>query len=63
MREPSLRQDCLTRNLFGNAAKRFFTLGFAFEQTHSNFKHLARCVAGQAGTPKERKGGESDKQS
>jgi len=34
-----------------------------FEQTHSNFKHLARCVAGQAGTPKERKGGESDKQS
>jgi len=59
----ALRQEGFTRNLPGDAAERFFALGFALRQMPRNFKDLARCVAEPAGTPKERKGGEADKQS
>jgi hypothetical protein len=55
-----LRQEGLTRNLPGDAAERFFALGFAFEQMHSNFKDLARCVAERAGTSKQSRRAEAD---
>jgi len=41
----ALREDGLTRTLPGDAAERFFALGFALEQVHQNFKDLNRCVA------------------
>jgi len=44
----------------GDAAERFFALGFAFEQMRGNFVDLARCVAERAGTPER---GKADKQS
>jgi uncharacterized membrane protein YccC len=40
----ALRRDGLTRSLPGDAAERFFALGFALEQMHDNFKDLERCV-------------------
>jgi len=40
----ALRREGLTRNLPGDAAERFFALGFALEQMHANFKDLERCV-------------------
>lgn len=57
----ALRQEGLTRNLPGDAAERFFALGFALEQTRSNFTDLARCVAERAGTPARGRRGEADK--
>jgi hypothetical protein len=48
----ALRRAGLTLSLPGDAAERFFALGFAFEQMHNNFKDLARCVAEWA-RPKE----------
>jgi uncharacterized membrane protein YccC len=40
----ALRREGLTRNLPGDAAERFFAIGFALEQMHQNFKDLHRCV-------------------
>lgn len=59
----AIRQEGLTRNLPGDAAERFFALGFAFEQMRGNFVDLARCVAERAGTPARGKRGEAGKQS
>jgi len=56
----ALRSEGLTRSLPGDAAERFFALGFALEQMHSNFKDLERCVAERAGTAKSSKRGEAD---
>jgi len=41
----ALRHQGLTRTLPGEAAERFFALGFALEQLRQNFKDLERCVA------------------
>ena len=41
-----LRSEGLTRNLPGEVLEHIFTLGFALEQLHRNFRDLARCVAG-----------------
>jgi hypothetical protein len=41
----SLRGDGFTRSLPGDAAERFFALGFALEQMRFNLKDLERCVA------------------
>jgi uncharacterized membrane protein YccC len=46
----ALRREGLTRGLPGDVAERFFALGFALEQMHSNFKDLERCVGERAGT-------------
>ena len=56
----ALRGEGLTRSLPGDAAERFFALGFALEQMHSNFKDLERCVAECAGTWKASKRREPD---
>jgi uncharacterized membrane protein YccC len=58
----ALRREGLTRSLPGDAAERFFALGFALEQMHHNFKDLERCVAEWAGSSKEakRENGQSD---
>ena len=45
----ALRGEGLTRALPGDAAERFFALGFALEQMHNNCKDLQRCVAEWAG--------------
>jgi len=42
----ALRSEGLTRALSGDAAEHFFTLGFALEQLHRNFRDLERCVTG-----------------
>ena len=49
----ALRRDGLTQTLPGDAAERFFALGFAIEQMHNNLKDLGRCVAEWAGPSKE----------
>ena len=49
----ALRREGLTRSLPGDAAERFFALGFALEQMHDNCKDLARCVAEWALPSKE----------
>jgi uncharacterized membrane protein YccC len=46
----ALRRAGLTATLPGDAAERFFALGFALEQMHSNCKDLERCVAEWAET-------------
>jgi uncharacterized membrane protein YccC len=46
----TVRREGLTHQLPADAAERFFTLGFALEQMHSNFKDLERCVAERAGS-------------
>jgi len=58
----ALRHEGLTRSLPGDAAERFFALGFALEQMHDNVKDLERCVAEWAGPAKEagRKGSRPD---
>jgi uncharacterized membrane protein YccC len=56
----ALRREGLTRSLPGDEAERFFALGFALEQMHSNFKDFERCVAERAGTSKPSKRRESD---
>jgi uncharacterized membrane protein YccC len=42
----ALRSASLTRDLSGDAVEHIFTLGFALEQLHRNFRDLERCVAG-----------------
>jgi uncharacterized membrane protein YccC len=49
----ALRRDGLTRTLPGDAAERFFAIGFALEQIYNNVADLERCVAEWAGLPKE----------
>jgi len=44
----TVRRKGLTRHLSDDAAERFFALGFALEQMHSNFRDLERCVAERA---------------
>jgi uncharacterized membrane protein YccC len=56
----ALRGEGLTRSLPGDEAERFFALGFALEQMHSNFKDLERCVAERAGTSQPSKRGEPE---
>jgi uncharacterized membrane protein YccC len=41
----AVRAEGLTRDLPGDAAERFFAIGFALEQMHQNFNDLKRCVA------------------
>jgi hypothetical protein len=41
----------LTRVLPGDAAERFFALGFALEQMRQNLNDLGRCVAEWSETP------------
>jgi hypothetical protein len=40
-----LRSEGLTRGLPGDAAERFFALGFSLEQMRQDLKDLERCVA------------------
>jgi hypothetical protein len=40
-----LRSEGLTRSLPGDAAERFFAVGFSLEQMRQNLKDLERCVA------------------
>jgi uncharacterized membrane protein YccC len=47
----ALRSEGLTRGLPGDAAERFFALGFSLEQMRQNLKDLKRCVAVWAETP------------
>jgi uncharacterized membrane protein YccC len=42
----ALRSEGLTRTLPSDAVEHIFTLGFALEQLHRNFRDLDRCVAG-----------------
>jgi len=49
----ALRHEGLTLSLPGDAAERFFALGFAFEQMHNNFKDLERCVSVWARSSKD----------
>jgi uncharacterized membrane protein YccC len=56
----ALRGEGLTRSLPCDEAERFFALGFALEQMHSNFKDLERCVAERAGTSQPSKRGEPE---
>jgi uncharacterized membrane protein YccC len=49
----ALRREGVTRSLPGDAAERFFALGFALEQMHNNLKDLERCVAEWAEPSKE----------
>jgi hypothetical protein len=49
----ALRRDGLTRTFPGDAAERFFAIGFALEQIYNNVADLERCVAEWAGLPKE----------
>jgi uncharacterized membrane protein YccC len=52
----ALRSERLTRGLPGEVLEHVFTLGFALEQLHRNFRDLARCVAGvsKLGSVKDR---------
>jgi hypothetical protein len=49
----AIRHEGLTRTLPGDAAERFFALGFALEQMYNNCKDLHRCVSEWAGSPRE----------
>jgi hypothetical protein len=40
----ALRREGLTRDLPGDAVERFFALGFALDQLHSDFRDLEQCV-------------------
>ena len=46
-----MRSEGLTRGLPGDAAERFFALGFALEQMRQNLSDLDRCVAEWSETP------------
>jgi hypothetical protein len=46
-----LRSEGLTRGLPGDAAERFFALGFSLEQMRQDLKDLERCVAEWSETP------------
>ena len=41
----SVRSEGLTHGLPGDAAERFFALGFSLEQMRQDLKDLERCVA------------------
>jgi hypothetical protein len=41
----AVRGEGLTRGLPGDAAERFFALGFSLEQMRQNLKDLERCVS------------------
>jgi uncharacterized membrane protein YccC len=56
----AVRSQGLTRHLPADAAERFFALGFALEQMHSNFKDLQRCVVERARSAAEPAGAKSD---
>jgi uncharacterized membrane protein YccC len=47
----AVRRDGLTRDLSGDAAERFFALGFSLEQMRQNLGDLDRCVAEWSTTP------------
>jgi hypothetical protein len=47
----SVRSEGLTRGAPGDAAERFFALGFSLEQMRQNLKDLERCVTAWAETP------------
>ena len=47
----SVRRDGLTRGLPGDAAERFFALGFSLEQMRQNIGDLDRCVAEWSAKP------------
>ncbi len=47
----SLRSEGLIRGLPGDAAERFFALGFSLEQMRQNLNDLSRCHADWCGTP------------
>jgi uncharacterized membrane protein YccC len=47
----ALRSDGLIRVLPGDAAERFFAVGFVLEQMRQNLKDLERCVAEWSETP------------
>jgi uncharacterized membrane protein YccC len=49
----TLRTDGLTRNLSGDAADRFFALGFALEQLQLDFKDLEQCAAEWVGSSRQ----------
>ncbi len=48
----ALRREGATQNFPVGAVESFFALGFAFEQMHSNFKDLERCVTEWSGPAK-----------
>jgi hypothetical protein len=48
----ALRSEGLIRVLPGDAAERFFALGFALEQMRQNLNDLGRCVAEWSETPR-----------
>lgn len=50
----ALRGEGLTRSLPGDAAERFFALGFALEQMQRNFTELGERVSAWAEAPKRR---------
>jgi uncharacterized membrane protein YccC len=47
----AVRKEGLIRGLPGDAAERFFALGFALEQMRQNLNDLERCVAEWSDTP------------
>jgi uncharacterized membrane protein YccC len=47
----AIRSEGLIRGLPGDAAERFFALGFSLEQMRQNLKDLERCVAEWSETP------------
>ena len=49
----AVRKEGLTRILPGDAAERFFAVGFALEQMHNNLKDLQRWVSEWAGPSKD----------
>jgi uncharacterized membrane protein YccC len=56
----ALRSEGLTRGLPGDAAERFFALGFSLEQMRQNLKDLERCVAEWSEKPSATTAGEED---
>ena len=58
----SVRGEGLTRGLPGDAAERFFALGFALEQMRQDLKDLERCVAEWSERKPEAAGSEEEHQ-
>ncbi len=48
----AMRKEGITSTLPGDAAERFFAVGFSFEQMHQNFRDLERVVAEWSTTAK-----------
>jgi hypothetical protein len=55
----SLRSEGLTRGLPGDAAERFFALGFSLEQMRQNLNDLSRCHADWCEIPLAKPAGET----